>query len=264
MNHNLFDLSGKVALITGGNTGLGLGFARGIAKCGGDIMIWGRNEDRNRQAAEEIAALGVRVMTAQVEISDDEAVTSAMQSAVDQMGRLDCVIANAGLTLSGPSMLELGADEFKSLIDINLNGAFYTIREGARQMMKRVESGDPGGSIIACGSLSVFCGVPSMAHYGASKAGMAALIKSAAIEFAPHGIRANMVALGLARTELLRNRMGEEMAAMVEAAFAEQNPIPRAATPEDVEGIAAYFASDASSYHTGDIVMLDGGRLAKI
>ncbi len=264
MNHNLFDLTGKVALITGGNSGLGLGFARGLGKCGADLMIWGRNEENNALAAEELAQLGVRVESASIDVSDEDAVINGMQSVVDLMGRLDCVVVNAGFTGMVPSMFDLDSDQFNSLMDVNLNGSFYTIREAARQMVKLTEAGATGGSIIACGSVSVFRGVPGMPHYGASKAATASLIKTAALEFAPFGIRANMVAVGLAKTELLRGQLGDEMATANEVAFAEANPIPRVATSEDVEGIAAYFASDCSSYHTGDIVLIDGGRLAKI
>ncbi|MBT4159668.1 MAG: SDR family oxidoreductase [Gammaproteobacteria bacterium] len=264
MNHNLFDLTGKVALVTGGNTGLGLGFAKGLAKCGADLMIWGRNEENNTLAAEELSKLGVQVETASIDISDEDAVTAGMQSVVEKMGRLDCVVVNAGFTEMVPSFLDLSSDQFDSVMDVNLNGSFFTIREAGRQMVKLAEAGATGGSIIACGSVSVFRGVPGMPHYGASKAATASLIKTAALEFAPYGIRANMVAVGLAKTELLRGQVGDDIASANEAGYAEANPIPRVATIEDVEGIAAYFASDCSSYHTGDIVLIDGGRLAKI
>jgi NAD(P)-dependent dehydrogenase (short-subunit alcohol dehydrogenase family) len=264
MTHPLFDLTDKVALVTGGNGGLGLGFARGIAKCGGDVVIWGRSAEKNARAHAELTAFGGRVEAEQVDVTDEQAVIAGMRAAVDTMGRLDCVVVNAGITSVTSSMLDLGIAEFRSLMQINLEGGFFTLREGARQMVERAQAGDPGGSLVACGSLSAFRGVPSMPHYGAAKSAMAGLIRSAALEFAQYGIRANMVALGLATTDLLGRSMGAEVTSQMEDAYAQATPMLRVATPADVEGIAAYLASDSSAYHTGDVIVIDGGRAAAI
>ena len=264
VSHPLFDLTGKVALVTGGNGGLGLGFARGIAKCGGDVVIWGRTAEKNVQAVAELAEFGGRVEAEQIDVTDEPAVVAGMSAAFDKMGRLDCVVANAGITSVTPSMLDLETAEFRSLMEVNLEGGFFTLREGARQMVKQVQAGGAAGSLIVCGSLSALRGVPSMPHYGAAKSAMAGLMRSAALEFAPHGIRANMVALGLATTDLLGGSLPDELTSAMEAEYAKATPMQRVATPADVEGIAAYLASDCSAYHTGDVLIIDGGRAAAI
>jgi NAD(P)-dependent dehydrogenase (short-subunit alcohol dehydrogenase family) len=161
-------------------------------------------------------------------------------------------------------MLDLETRDFNSLMEVNLGGGFVTLREGARQMVKRAQAGDPGGSLIVCGSLSALRGVPSMPHYGAAKSALAGLVKSAAVEFGPYGIRANMVALGLARTDLLSEALPAETTSLMEDVYAQATPLLRVATPADVEGVAAYLASDASSYHSGDIIVIDGARSATI
>ncbi|MBQ62552.1 MAG: 2-deoxy-D-gluconate 3-dehydrogenase [Gammaproteobacteria bacterium] len=264
MNNNLFNLQGKVALVTGGNGGLGFGFARGIAKCGGDLVIWGRDSEKNKAAVTELSAFGGRVQAKVVDVTDDAAVAEGMQSAIDSMGRLDCVVANAGMTMPNRSLLDLTTEDYLSLLEVNQHGGFFTLREAARQMVKRVEAGDPGGSLIVCGSLSVFCGAQGMAHYGASKSAMAAMMKTAAVELGQYGIRANMVALGLVNTELLRHELGTDMVTFIESEYAKGTPLQRVGSVEDVEGISAYLASDCSAYHSGDIILIDGGRLATI
>ncbi len=263
MVQNLFDLTGKVALITGGNSGLGLGFARGLAKSGADVVIWGRSKAKNAAVAEEFAAYGNRVLTAEVDVADEAAVVAAMADAVARFGRLDCVIANAGIASPVPSVLELDSKTYHDLLNINQHGGFFTLREGARHMVERAKAGDPGGSLIVCGSLSVFCGVPGMAHYGAAKGALAAIMKSMAVDLGRYGIRANIVAPGYIRTELGRDGDTEVQRA-TENAFAARTPIPPIGYPEDFEGIAAYLASDRASFHSGDIIVIDGGYLASI
>jgi NAD(P)-dependent dehydrogenase (short-subunit alcohol dehydrogenase family) len=190
-------------------------------------------------------------------------VVAGMKAAVDRFGRLDCVMANAGISKAVPSVLELDSKTYHDLLDINQHGGFYTLREAARHMVERAKNGDPGGSLIVCGSLSIFCGVPGMAHYAAAKGAMAAVMKSMAVELGRYGIRANMVAPGYIRTDLGRDGDPAAQAATQEF-FASKTPIPRIGYPEDFEGIAAYLASDRASFHSGDIIVIDGGYLASI
>ncbi len=263
MAKGLFDLTGKVAVVTGGNSGLGLGFARGIARQGGDLMLWARSAEKNAAARAELERFGVRVETRQVDVASEEAVVEAMREAEDAFGRIDCVIANAGISSPVPSVLELDGKTYHDLLAINMHGAFYTLREGARHMVRRAENGDPGGSLIACGSLSLFLGVPGMEHYAAAKGGIAAIVRGMARELGKYGIRANVVAPGYIKTDLGRDREASG-ATPTDQHFASTTPIPRVGYPEDFEGIIAYLASDAARFHTGDTIVIDGGYLIKL
>jgi NAD(P)-dependent dehydrogenase (short-subunit alcohol dehydrogenase family) len=257
-----FDLTGKVALVTGANSGLGLGFATGIAKAGGDVAIWGRRSDRNEQAAGELRRHGGRVLAQTVDVSDESQVVGATAAAVAELGRIDCVVANAGISTRAPSFDRMTSDLWHDLLAVNLHGAFYTLREGVRHMVQRAEAGDPGGSVIVCGSLLVFSGVPRLQHYGAAKAALASVTRSIAVEYGRHGIRANMVAPGWFDSEL--GGRDPDVVALREEQMRTRNPIPRAGRPEDLEGIAVYLMSDASSYHTGDVLVIDGGKLVAL
>lgn len=260
MGQGLFDLTGKVTVVTGGNSGLGLGFARGIAKQGGDLILWARSAEKNSAAKAKLEAFGVRVETRQVDVASEDEVVAGFAAAEAEFGRVDCVIANAGISNPAPSILDLSSEEYHRLLAINMHGAFYTLREGARSMVRRAEAGDPGGSLIACGSLSIFLGVPGMEHYAAAKGGVAAMVRGMALELGKYGIRANVVAPGYIKTELGRDRAESPM----DARFAANTPIPRVGYPDDFEGIIAYLASDASRFHTGDTIVIDGGYLIKL
>lgn len=259
--HSLFDCSGKVALVTGGNSGIGLGFARGIAKCGGDIAIWARNEERNAAAKEDLLSAGAgRVETYRVDVTDQEAIRDGMRQLVEDMGQIDCAFANAGRTSRARSVLTLDAEEWHDLLAINLHGAFFTLQEAARQMVRQAENGTPGGSLVYCGSLSMFHGVKGINNYAASKGGMAAAVRGMAAELGRYGIRANTVAPGFINTGIMAEA-DAATAKQITEFFASKTPIPRAGTEEDFEGIGAYLCSDASSFHSGDTLVIDGGSL---
>ena len=254
MAKNLFDLGGKVALITGANAGIGLGYATAIAAAGGDVVVWGRRADRNAAAAEQLRSYGVRVRTDEVDVADEAAQVRAFEAALDEMGRLDCVIANAGFAGLTP-MVDLSTEELGRHISISQLGSFVTLREGARHMVQRAEAGDPGGSLIATGSLTNFLGTWGVGHYAAAKSAIAAMIRNFAVELGAQGIRANMVCAGLIATDMTG---GPESGLKTMAE--EKTPIPRMGTPEDLGGIVVYLMSDASRYHTGDLITVDGGR----
>ncbi len=261
MGQTLFDLTGKKALVTGGNSGLGLGFARGIAKQGGDVMLWARSEEKNRAAEAELRAFGHQAIARVVDVASETAVAEGIGQAVETFGRLDCVIANAGISNAAPSVLDMTSKQYHELLDINLHGAFYTLREAARHMVGRAKKGDTGGSLIVCGSLTVFMGVTGMEHYGAAKGALASIMKSMAVELGPYGVRVNMIAPGYIKTNLGRSR---EPNSARDQAMVDRTPVGRVGYPEDFEAIAAYLASDGSSFHTGDIIVVDGGYLVKI
>jgi NAD(P)-dependent dehydrogenase (short-subunit alcohol dehydrogenase family) len=178
MARGLFDLTGKVTLVTGGNSGLGLGFARGVAKQGGTVVIWARNAEKNAAAKKELESYGVRVGTRQVDVSSEEQVIAGYEALMKDFGRVDCVIANAGLPPSpSRSIFDLSTQDYHAFLGVSMHGAFFTLREGARLMVKRAEAGEPGGSLIFCGSLSMFKGLAGKVAYAGSKAALGAMIR---------------------------------------------------------------------------------------
>jgi NAD(P)-dependent dehydrogenase (short-subunit alcohol dehydrogenase family) len=261
MAKGLFDLTGKVAVVTGGNSGLGLGFARGIAKQGGSVVIWGRNADKNAAAKKELESLGARVATRQVDVGSEEQIIAGYDAVMKEFGRLDCAIANAGLPPPRDGTLDQSTKDYLSFMDVSLHGSFYTLREGARHMVKRAEGGEPGGSLIFCGSLSMFKGLAGKIPYAASKAAMGAAVRCLAVEFGKYGIRANTIAPGYIKTDM--TGASAELSP-VDKYFASKTPVPRPGYPADFEGIAAYLCSDASAFHTGDTIVIDGASLINL
>lgn len=261
MTKGLFDLTGKVAIITGGNSGLGLGFARGIAKQGGAVAIWARNAEKNALAKKELEAFGVRVETRSVDVSSEAAVNAAYEAHMASFGRVDCVIANSGVPARTRSILDTTSEDWHNLLATNMHGAFYTLREGAKLMVKRAQAGEPGGSLVFCGSLSMFQGISGKSQYAAAKAGIGAMIRCLAVELGKHGIRANSIAPGYVKTELTGSAAEWSP---IDKMFAAKTPVPRPGLPSDFEAIAAYLASDASSFHTGDTIVIDGASLINI
>lgn len=266
MARGLFDCTGKVTLVTGGNSGIGLGFARGVAQMGGDIAIWARNAEKNVAAKAELRAAGAgRVETYQVDVSSEEQIVEGYRQLLAEMGRVDCVFANSGRASRSRSVLTLDAGEWHDLLAVNLHGAFFTLREGAKAMVARAEAGEPGGSLVYCGSLSMFHGIAGINNYAASKGGMGAVVRGMAAELGKYGIRANTIAPGYVKTGIgggadLSEEMKARIAA-VDAHFSAKTPIHRPGAIEDFEGIGAYLASDASCFHSGDTIVIDGGSL---
>lgn len=258
MYKSLFDLSGKVTLVTGGNSGLGFGFARGIAKQGGDLEIWGRSAEKNAHAKSELEYFGVRVTARQVDVSSQQEVLAGYAALMEEHGRIDTVFANSGIPAMTRSLLDTSSEDWHSLLNTNMHGAFYTLQEAARLMVERAEAGEPGGSLVFCGSLSMFQGIPGKAQYAAAKAGIGAAIRCMAVEFGKYGIRANTIAPGYIKTEMTGS---SEEWSDIDKFFAARTPIPRPGNIADFEGIAAYLASDASSFHSGDTIVIDGAAL---
>ena len=251
-----FNLSGKVALITGGNRGIGLGMAKAIAEAGGDVVIWGRRASDNQSALGVLDSLGVRAMAQQVDVSDEAAVVQAMVEAATAMGRIDAVFANAGMGLPTPSFVEMDSANWRQVISVNLDGGFYTCREACKHMIERAKAGDPGGSIAVTSSLAAIDGAARNEAYAAAKGGVITMMKAIAVEHARYGVRANAILPGWVATELTeRNQASEKFNANVISRV----PSRRWGQPEDFGGIAIYLTSDASSYHSGDTFLIDGG-----
>jgi NAD(P)-dependent dehydrogenase (short-subunit alcohol dehydrogenase family) len=256
----LFDLTGKVVVSTGANAGLGLGFLQGCARQGADVVVWSRRADRNAAACEALKEMGAgRTHAEQVDVSDEAAVARAMAGTVEAMGRVDCFFANAGFSNMAPSFPEMTTEAYENLLAVNQHGAFFSLREACRHMRDRALGGDPGGSIVACGSLSQFQGRQGLEHYAAAKGAVAAMMKGIAAEMGQYKVRANMIAAGFFITEMTSSPQAEAVAKHM----ASVTPLGRPGYIADIEGAAAYLASDASSFHTGDILVIDGGRLVK-
>lgn len=259
---NLFDLTGKVGLITGGNSGLGLGYATGLAKAGADVIIWGRNAEKNSAAAEGLRAHGGRVHTLEADVTDEAQVVEAFAASVEVFGRIDAVFANAGRSTPSEPFVGLTTEKFDLVMRPNLYGVFWTTREAARHMTQRADAGDPGGSIVITGSLSTLAGMAGMENYATSKHAVAGLMKCLAVELGVKGVRVNALAPGLIQTAQLSDPDPVKLQRI--NAMAERTPIPRLGRPEDFEGVAVYLTSDLSAYHSGDVIVIDGGWMAKV
>lgn len=256
MSYKPFDLSGKVALVTGGNGGIGLGMADAIAQSGADVAIWGTNEDKNKKAAEQLRAHGVKVYTRKVDVSDEAQVVDGIGATVKELGRIDAVFANAGVGFGAPSFIEMSTEVYKKTLAVNLDGVFWTLRESARHMVERAKNGDAGGSLVGIASLAAIEGAARNEAYAATKGGVISMIKSIAVEHARYGMRANAILPGWIATDMTAQ-------AQAAPAFAEKViprvPARRWGEPADFGGVAVYLTSDASTYHSGDTFVIDGG-----
>src|SRR5262245_2284081 len=248
-----FDLSGKVALITGGNSGIGLGMARALAQAGADIAIWGTNAAKNAAAQAELETTGRRVLALACEVGNEAAVETAMAETLRVLGRVDGCFANAGVSGRGTaSFLALSAEEWRRVLAGNLDGAFYTLRAAARHMVER----GGGGALVGTASLAAIEGAARNEHYAATKGGLISMLRALAVEFARHGIRANAVLPGWIETSMTAGAIANEKFAKN---VLPRIPMRRWGSGDDFGGIAVYLLSDASRYHTGDTFLIDGG-----
>ena len=252
MARDIFDLSGKVALVTGGNGGSGLGMARGLASRGCDLAVWGTNAAKNSAAKAELESFGVRVVEMTCDVGDQEQVHVSFAAVVEALGRVDAVFANAGVGGKAESFATMTDEEWHRVLRVNLDGAFYTAQEAVRHMVAR----GGGGSLVFTTSGSAYFGQQRGQHYGASKAGMISMMRAIAVEHARHGIRSNAVLPGWIESEMTAPALGWDTFV---AKVLPRVPLRRWGDPDDFSGIAAYLASDASRYHTGDVITIDGG-----
>jgi NAD(P)-dependent dehydrogenase (short-subunit alcohol dehydrogenase family) len=250
-----FDLSGKVALITGGNGGIGLGLAEGLADAGAAVVIWGTNEAKNRDASAKLLERGVRVLAQRVDVSDEAAVVAGMAEAVAAMGRVDFVAANAGIG-GGAAFTEFPTETWRRVLSVNLDGVFWTFREACKHMVERANAGDAGGSLVVTSSVSAVHGAPRNEAYAATKGAVIAMIRGLAVEQARYAIRANAILPGWIRSDMTAAAQGWDK---FNERVIGRVPLRRWGEPEDFSGIAVYLASDASRYHTGDTFVIDGG-----
>lgn len=259
MAYEAFDLSGKVALVTGGNGGIGLGMAEAIAKAGANVAVWGTNADKNAAAKERLLGHGIEAEAYICDISDRAAVDATMAQVLEHFGRIDGCFANAGVTGRGAkSFLDITAEEWRRVIGVNLDGTFNTYQAVLRHMMDRAENGDPGGRLVAVSSLASVSGPARNQHYAASKGGLNAMTFALAVEYARHGITANAILPGWIETDMTGNLMANEK---FSEAAGKRIPMRRWGMPTDFGGLAVYLMSDASAYHTGQLMQIDGGYI---
>mgnify|MGYP000359477117 FL=1 len=202
MGNKLFDLSKKVSVITGGNGGIGLGIAEGIASSGGDVAILARNEEKNQSAKELLDKFGTKILTYKVDISEESDVKNTIGKVVDDFGRIDSVFANAGINIYGGSFEDMDTNAYRKVLSVNLDGVFFTLRETCKHMVERAKNGDPGGSVVGVASLAGIEGAAKTQPYSASKGGVRAMIKGITVEHARYGIRANTIVPGWIATDM--------------------------------------------------------------
>ena len=247
----MFDLTGHVALVTGGNSGIGLGFARGLAKAGARIALWGRDQAKNETAAEEIAALGTEAHAFRCDVASEDDVTLATQATLERFGRIDSCFANAGYG-HARSFLKTTLEEWNAVVNVNLTGVFLTFREVARHMVER----GGGGKLVATSSIGSIHGMPRQESYAATKGGLNALVRSLAVELGRYDIQANCVLPGWIETPATEPILDYKK---LNDTIIHRTPANRWGRPDDLEGIAVYLASRASRFHTGDTIIVDGG-----
>jgi len=249
----LVDLTGRVALVTGGNGGIGLGMAEGLVLAGASVAVCGRNDDKNERAVEHLRTLraDVEVLPIVADVGVESDVIEAVERTVEHFGRLDACIANAGISSAAP-VLQLSLEEWRRIMAVNLDGAFLTLREAARVM---VERGD-GGALVAVSSTSSIHGAPANAHYAASKAGVLALVRSMAVGLARERIRVNALVPGWTLTELTEVGYRHDT---FRDATTRRTPVRRWGEPSDFRAIAPYLCDPTNQFHTGDSVTIDGG-----
>lgn len=256
MPYSPFDLSGKVALVTGGNGGIGLGMAEALAAAGATVAIWGNRPEKNEAAHAALRAYGGAVSVDRVDVADEAAVIAGVGRVIAEHGRLDFVAANAGMGEGAKSFDEMSTDLWRRVLAVNLDGVFWTFRAATAHMKARALDGDPGGSLLVTSSTSAIHGAPRNQAYAASKGAVLPMIRGLAVEYARYGVRANAILPGWIRSDMTARAQGDDR--FNEKVIA-RVPMRRWGEPEDFGGIAVYLASDASRFHTGDSFVIDGG-----
>ena len=245
-----FDLTGKVALVTGGNGGIGLGMARGLASLGATVMVAGRDGEKNRRA---VALLGGKADAIAVDLADEAGARAVVDKTVQKFGRLDILINNAGINIRKPPQ-DFALEEWQRVLDINLTSLFVCCQAAYPHMKTR------GGKIINIGSMTSIFGASFAAPYGASKGAVVQLTKSLAVAWAPDNIQVNAVLPGWIDTELTETAR-EQVAGLHEKVVA-RTPAGPWGTPDDMAGIAMFLAGPASDFVTGTAIPVDGGYAA--
>ncbi|MDH2380359.1 SDR family oxidoreductase [Bradyrhizobium sp. CER78] len=256
----IFDLTGRVAVITGGNGGIGLGIAQALNAAGCNVAIWGRNAEKNANAAASMKAGPGKVATQFCDVSDPGSVKTAMKATLDTFGRVDGCFANAGIGGGGRrSFIDRTEEEWRKMFATNLDGVFHVFQAAARHMTERSEAGDKFGRLVATSSLASLFGTARNEHYAGTKAALNALCRALGVELARHGVTANAILPGWIKSDMTAGIMANDKFV---ANVMPRIPVRRFGEPSDFGGIAVYLMSKASSYHTADCFVIDGGYTA--
>ena len=247
----LFDLSGRVVVITGGNGGIGLAMARAVAEAGASVAVWGRNEVKNAEAVATLETGGAMAWSTAVDVSEEEQVTAAMAATLERFGRVDTFVANAGLSLPGP-IHTLPLEQWRAVMAVNLDGAFLCFRAAAAHMIER----GGGGALVGVSSTSAIHGAGGNEAYSSSKTGLLGLVRGLAVELARHEVRANCLMPGWTETEMTAPLQSWER---FMTRTIERTPARRWGRPDDMGPAAVFLCDPTLSFHTGDCLVVDGG-----
>jgi NAD(P)-dependent dehydrogenase (short-subunit alcohol dehydrogenase family) len=257
---SIFDLSGRTAVITGGNGGIGLGIAQALASAGCSVSIWGRNAEKNEAAAASMAGMPGKVDTRICNVADPASVKEAMAGALETFGRVDGCFANAGIGGGGRhAFIDRTEEQWRTMFATNLDGVFHVFQAAARHMTERANAGDRFGRLVATSSLASLFGTARNEHYAATKAAINALVRALAVELARHGVTSNAILPGWIKSDMTARVLNDEKFV---GAVMPRIPMRRFGEPSDFCGIAVYLMSAASSYHTADTFVIDGGYTA--
>src|SRR5258706_14831671 len=253
MTYHAFDLSGKTAVVIGGTSGIGRAIARGLAEAGADVVPRSRRLEQVKETAAEIRALGRRSFESVSDVSDRASLVHLLNDCLGEFGKIDILVNSAGKTKRTPT-LEVGDEEWTDILDTNVTGTLRACQIFGRHMLERNY-----GRIVNIASLSSFVALYEVAAYSASKAAVAMLTKSPAIEWAASGVNVNAIAPGVFRTAL-----NQELLDSTERGreFLLRTPMKRFGRVEDLASAAVFLASDAASFITGEVLVVDGGFLA--
>lgn len=246
------DLSGRVVVVTGGNSGIGLGMAEGCAKAGADVAIWSRRADRNEKAAERLRAHGVRTACLTCDVGDEAQIVAAVRGTLSQLGRIDSCVASAGALGYSTPLCDVALEDWRRVMNVSLDGVFLTFREIARVLIEQGE----GGALVAVSSTSAIHGAPRNHAYATAKTALLGLTRSLAVELARHQIRVNSILPGWTITEMAMPGYQDDRFREVTT---KRTPVRRWADPSEFESVGAYLCDPSLTLHTGDQLVLDGG-----
>jgi NAD(P)-dependent dehydrogenase (short-subunit alcohol dehydrogenase family) len=253
MTYSPLELNGKVAVVVGGTSGIGRAIAHGLARAGADVIPTSRRLEQVEATAREIEQFGRRSLRISADVSDRESLERVFSEAIQVFGKIDILVNSAGRTKRAPT-IDFSEEDWEGILDTNLTGTLRACQVFGKHMLER-----ESGSIINIASLSTFVALREVAAYSASKAAVGSLTKSLAIEWSSRGVRVNAIAPGVFRTELNQQLLDETERG---SEFLLRTPMKRFGNVEELAGAAVFLASDAASFVTGEILVVDGGFLA--